>query len=133
MNLAEMRLLQAEAAYRMGNLAEAADLINVSRVAAGLNATDAGGTNTSCVPKLANGQCGDLWEMYKWEMRLETIYKGLHMAPWYFHGRGWGDLAEGVFLQLPVPGAEAELLGIPPYTFGGIGGPSAAPKGNYGY
>ena len=130
--LDEMRLLQAEAAYRANDLATAANLINVTRTAAGLNATDASGTNTSCVPKMANGSCGDLWEMYKWEMRLETMYQGLLMAPWYFHGRGWGDLPSGVMLHMPVPGREAELLGIPPYTFGGSG-EGAAPIGTYGY
>jgi hypothetical protein len=129
----EMRLLRAEAAYRMGNLAEAANLINVTRTAAGLNATDAAGTNTDCVPKLADSSCGDLLEMLKWEVRLQTIYKGLHMAPWYFHGRGWGDLPEGTFLQLPVPGREADLLGIAQYTFGGPGNEGGAPVGNYGY
>jgi hypothetical protein len=129
----EMRLLRAEAAYRMNNRGEAANLINVTRTAAGLNATDAAGANTSCVPKLRTGACGDLFEMLKWEVRLETMYQGLHMAPWYFHGRGWGDLAEGTFLQFPVPGREASLLNIPAYTFGGIGGEAAAPVGNYGY
>ena len=103
-------LLRAEAAYRMNNRAEAASLINVTRTAAGLNATDAAGTNTDCVPKLPDASCGDLFEMLKWEVRLETMYKGLHLAPWYFHGRGWGDLAEGTFLQRPLPGREAELL-----------------------
>lgn len=132
-SLDEMRLLRAEAAYRMNNRAEAADLINVTRTAAGLNATDAAGTNTSCVPKLRDGTCGGLFEMLKWEMRLETMYQGLHIAPWYFHGRGWGDLAEGTFLQFPVPGREASLLNIPAYTFGGVGGDGAAPVGNYGY
>jgi hypothetical protein len=131
--VAEMDLLKAEAAYRGGNLGAAATLINKTRTAAGLNATDASGTNTSCVPKMANGQCGNLLEMLKWEVRLETIYQGLHMAPWYFHARGWGDLAEGSFLQLPVPGQEAELLGIPSYTFGGPGGEGSAPVGTYGY
>jgi hypothetical protein len=130
---AEMDLLKAEAAYRGGNLGEAATLINKTRTAAGLNATDASGTNTSCVPKMVNGDCGSLLEILKWEVRLETIYKGLHMAPWYFNGRGWGDLAEGSFLNLPVPGRETELLGIPSYTFGGPGGDGSAPVGTYGY
>jgi hypothetical protein len=129
----EMRLLRAEAAYRMNNLAEAASLINVTRTAAGLNATDAAGTNTDCVPKLPDASCGDLFEMLKWEMRLETMYAGLHIAPWYFHGRGWGDLAEGSFLHMPVPGREASLLNIAAYTFGGPGAEGAAPVGNYGY
>lgn len=133
MTLEEMRLLKAEGLYRQGNRAAAADLINVTRVAAGLNATNADGLNTSCVPKLPTGQCGGLFEMLKWEVRLETIYKGLHLASWYFNGRGWGDLAENAFLQIPIPGRELELLGEPLYTFGGIGGDMAAPVGTYGY
>lgn len=128
-----MDLLKAEALFRTGQQGAAATLVNKTRTAAGLNATDAAGTNTSCVPKLPNGQCGDLLEMLKWEIRLETKHKGLGMAPWYFHGRGWGDLPEGVFLQLPVPGRELELLGLPAYTFGGAGGESSAPVGTYGY
>lgn len=133
MPIAEMDLLKAEALYRTGDRAGAATLVNQYRTAAGLNATDADGTNTSCVPKLPNGTCGDLFEMLKWEIRMETAYLGYMTAPWYFHGRGWGDLAEGTPLQLPVPGREAELLNIQPYTFGGIGGQSSAPVGTYGH
>ncbi|HEX9885263.1 MAG TPA: hypothetical protein VGA70_02200 [Longimicrobiales bacterium] len=131
--LAEARLLKAEGLLRTGSQGGAAAIVNETRTAAGLNATDAAGTNTSCVPKLPSGQCGSLLEMLKWEVRLETMYKGLNMAPWYFHGRGWGDLAEGVALQLPAPGRELEILGMPSYTFGGPGGESAAPVGTYGY
>jgi hypothetical protein len=130
--MAEMRMLKAEGLIRTGNNAAAADLINVTRVAAGLNPTDASGTNTSCVPKLPNGTCGNLMEMMKWELRLETVYRGLYGATWYFNGRGWGDLPLGTFLQVPVPGREAELLGLQPYTFGGTF-PSSAPVGTYGY
>lgn len=129
----EMRLLEAEAHFHEGALGTAATLINVTRQAAGLNATDAAGTNSSCVPRLPDNSCGDLFEMLKWEVRLETQYQGLHMASWYFHGRGWGDLAEGTFLHMPIPGREAELLLLDPYTFGGPGSPGAAPVGTYGY
>ncbi len=129
----EMQLLKAEGLYRMGNQGAAADIVNTTRVAAGLNATDAGGTNTSCVPKLPNGSCGSLFEMLKWEKRLETMYKGVLGASWYFDGRGWGDLAEGSFLHIPIPGRELELLAEPLYTFGGIGGTGGAPVGTYGY
>jgi hypothetical protein len=133
MPITEMRLLRAEALYRTGNRAAAAEIINQTRVAAGLNPTDAAGLNTSCVPKLPDGSCGDLLEMLKWEVRMETMYQGLFSAPWYFHGRGWGDLPEGTFLHLPVPGREAELLGLPLYTFGGRGGEAAAPRNTYGF
>jgi hypothetical protein len=71
--------------------------------------------------------------MLKWEMRLETFFRGTHASTWYFHGRGWGDLAEGTFLHLPMPGGEAQLLGEEVYTFGGPGAPGSAPRGTYGY
>jgi len=127
----EMNLLRAEALFRNNNLAGAADIINQTRTAAGLNATDAAGTNTDCVPRLPNAQCGDLWEMLKWEVRLETMYTGLFMAPWYFHHRGWGDLTEGSFLQLPVAARDGEILGIELSPYGGTF-PFAAPVGTYG-
>jgi hypothetical protein len=129
----EMRLLQAEAAYRRGELVRVASIVNETRTRYGLNATDAAGANTSCVPKLPNGECGDLWEMLKWEKRLETEWLGSLRAGWYFDGRGWGDLMEGTFLQIPVPYSEMLLLGKPAYTFGGVGGPWAANTGLYGY
>ena len=131
--LREMRLLVAEAAYRGGQLGTAANIVNESRTLHGLNATDAGGTNTSCVPKLPNGSCGDLWEMLKWEKRLETQFAGLIRAGWYFDSRGWGDLMQGTILQLPVPFREMQLLEQAPYDLGGVGGVSAAPVGTYGY
>lgn len=126
----EMNLLRAEALMQTDPGA-AADLINVTRVAAGLNATDAAGLNTSCVPKLPDGSCGDLMEMLKWEVRMETSYAGLFYAPWYFHGRGWGDLTEGSFLEVPVPCQELELQFAECYTFGATF-PSSAPVGTYG-
>ena len=129
----EMNLLVAEAYYYAGEEGAAADIINETREAAGLSATDASGVNESCVPRLANEECGDLFEMLKWEVRMQTMYKGLNMASWYFHGRGWGDLREGTFLQIPAPAEELLLLGEEPYTFGGPGGESSAPVGNYGY
>jgi hypothetical protein len=129
----EMRLLAAEAHYRLGNLGQAADLVNVTRTAAGLNATDAAGTNTSCVPKLPNGQCGDLLEMIKWEKRLEAAHNNGFMASmFYFEGRGWGDLHEGTILSGPVPAIVAELEGQPIVNVGG-GLDWSAPVGTYGY
>lgn len=133
--VAEMDLLKAEAAFYDGDYAAAATLVNKYRTAAGLNATDASGTNTSCVPKLPDGQCGDLWEMLKWEKRLETYFKGHMMNSWFFDGRGWGDLMEGTFLEFPVPALDLELENIAVYTTGGTSGrpESTAPKGTYGY
>jgi len=129
----EMKALVAEAAYYGGNLGAVAAFVNETRPLHGLNATDAAGTNTSCVPKLPNGTCGDLWEMFKWEKRQETYWKGPLRSGFYFDGRGWGDLMEGTILQLPVPYREMQLLGMSPYDLGGVGGNSAAPVGTYGY
>jgi len=130
-SLAEMRLLRAEGILRRGDAAGAAELVNISRTAAGLSPTDGSGTNQECVPKLPDGTCGNLMEMLKWEKRLETRFKGLLGAPWYFDGRGWGDLYFGTFLQLPVPCSELKIgPGIDCYTFG-AGGESSAPRSVY--
>ena len=131
-NIAEMNLLKAEGLYRKGDLAGAATLINISRTANGLNATNAAGLNTSCVPKLPTGTCGNLLEMLKWEKRLELQFQGLYGAPWYFDGRGWGDLWIGTPLQFPAPCKELQVLNLLPcYSFGATGGQSAAPLSTY--
>jgi len=131
---AEMRLLKAEGLLRLGIFNEAATLVNVSRVTAGLNATDAQGTNTSCVPKLPDGTCGDLFEMLKWEKRLETMLWGVHSNSWYFDGRGWGDLYRGTQTTLPVPCGVREQLLQPCNTFGGNPGErGSSPGSSYNY
>lgn len=133
LEMAEMDLLAAEAYIHLGQPALAAPIINEYRTAAGLSATDAAGTNADCVPKLANGTCGDLMEMMKWEKRHETLHAGEMQTSWYFDGRGWGDLYEGSFLELPVPALDAETLGLQIYTFGGSEGASASPGSSYGW
>jgi hypothetical protein len=128
---AEMDLLKAEAHFRLGELPEAVAIINTYRTAAGLNATDASGLNTSCVPKLPSGACGNLFEMLKWEKRMETMFQGPFMAGWYFDSRGWGDLYKGTQLEFPIPEQEYITLGLgTPYTFGGSQ-PSSSPGSNY--
>jgi starch-binding outer membrane protein, SusD/RagB family len=127
----EARLLRAEGLFRTGNLQGAADLINVSRVAAGLNATNSAGLNTSCVPKLWNGSCGNLFEMLKWEKRMASFAVGPNGSGWYTDSRAWQDLYEGTWLHFPVPARELAVLGMPVYTFGGVGGEGAAPESNY--
>jgi len=129
----EMRALVAEGDYYAGRLANVAAFVNSTRTTHGLNATDLAGLNTSCVPKLPNGNCGDLWEMFKWEKRLETQFAGPLRNGWYFDARGWGDLMEGTILQLPVPYGEMLLLEQKAYNYGGVGGQFAAPLGTYGY
>ncbi|MFH1763866.1 MAG: RagB/SusD family nutrient uptake outer membrane protein [Gemmatimonadota bacterium] len=132
--LAEMRLLKAEGLYRNGDRAGAADIINESRVRSGLNATDASGTNTSCVPKLPDGNCGDLWEMLKWEKRMETVWTGVAGANWFFDGRGWGDLWKETPLQFPIPCRELHILQLLPCnTFGGPAGDSGLPGSTYAF
>jgi len=132
--LAEMRLLKAEGLHRMGKLAGAAAIVNETRVAAGLSPTDAAGSNESCVPRLPDSACGDLWEMLKWEKRMETVWTGVANANWWFDGRGWGDFWEETPLQIPVPCTELEILGMTPcYTFGGPAGEMGSPGSSYAF
>jgi hypothetical protein len=132
-SVADLFFLRAEAQYRAGNMGTVATMVNSTRTLHGLNATDAAGTNTSCVPRLPNGDCGDLWEMLKWEKRIQAHAIGLFHQGWYYDSRGWGDLMEGSFLQMPVIYTEYQLLGLKPYSFGGVGGTSSAPVGTYGF
>ncbi|HSW31037.1 MAG TPA: hypothetical protein VLH75_16250 [Longimicrobiales bacterium] len=133
-NIVEMRMLKAEGLFRKGDLNGAAALINISRTANGLNATNAAGLNTSCVPTLPNGDCGGLLEMLKWEKRMEVQFQGLYGAPWYFDSRGWGDLYIGTPLQFPAPCKELQVLQLLPcYSFGATGGQSAAAMSSYKY
>lgn len=129
----EMQALVAEADFYAGNMGNVATFVNTTRTTHGLAATDAAGTNTDCVPKLPNGSCGNLWEMFKWEKRLETQFDGVLRISWYFDGRGWGDLLEGTIIQLPVPYGEMQLLQQKPYNYGGVGGQFGAPVGTYSY
>lgn len=128
----EMQLLKAEGLLRQGNTAGAVEIINRTRTAKGglEPVTAAGVPASSCVPKLPNGQCGDLMEALKWEKRLETYFTGSGM--WFYDSRGWGDLPRGTFLHFPVPAAELEVLQLPLYTHGAGEGDSA-PASSYGY
>jgi len=128
----EMNLLKAEGLFRTGDKAGAAAIINETRTAHGLSATDANGTNASCVPKLPNESCGDLWEMLKWEKRLETVHTGISGAGWWFDSRGWGDLWADTPVMWPVPCKELQVLQLLPCnTYGGPGGELGAPGSNY--
>jgi len=130
--LQELRLLKAEGLYRLGDLGGAAAIVNETRTLHGLSPTDASGTNTSCVPRLPSGECGNLWEMLKWEKRMEVTWTGIAGANWFFDGRGWGDLWKDTPLQFPVPCTELEVLMLSPcYTFGGAGGTMGADVSTY--
>lgn len=130
----EMDLLAAEAHLRLGAPATAATLVNATRTAAGLTATDAAGTNADCVPRLPGGSCGDLMEMIKWEKRMEASHTNAAymMGTWYYEGRGWGDLMADTPLHFPIPAEYAEHFGLPVVSYGGGLGFSAA-VGTYGY
>jgi len=128
----EMRLLHAEALYWQNDRAGAADLINVTRVGNGnLSPANAAGTNESCVPRLPDGSCGDLFEQLKWEKRVETYHE--RMGGWFFDSRGWGDLVENTYLQLAPPGRDLQNFGMQVYTFGGPGDPDSAGPSNYNF
>lgn len=143
MSRAEMDLLAAEGYIRANNFAAALPLINNSRVAAGLPALVAADGTTpvpggqGCVPRVPVGpsftttQCGAMFEALKWEKRMETNFTGY--AQWWQDSRGWGDLPEGTATQWPVPYQEMDARLHPFYNLGGVGLPSGAAKGNYGY
>jgi len=130
----EMRFLAAEGLFRTGQLQQAADSINVTRVFNGLNATNSTGLNTSCVPKLPNNTCGNLFEMLLWETRMETWFTGPYRANWFFLARGTNRLYQGTALQFPIPAEQIQVSGLgEPYTFGGVGGQSSAPTSRYNW
>lgn len=129
----ENRLLRAEALLRTGNAQGAADLINVTRTRP---QTSSGAPNLppvtalgvpagdTCVPRKDDGSCGSLMTALRYErmielMNLDAIYN-------YADMRGFGMLPDGTFLNAPIPGNELDILQMPIYTFGGVGGESSA-------
>ena len=129
MTAKELEFLVAEAHYRLGNKTGAMEIVNRYRTESGalppftsVDGPAPGGDR--CVPQMPNGSCGDLWEALKYEKRIELFHYG--MGTEYFDDRGWGDLVNGTWLQLPIPGSELEILLMELYTFGGVGGDSAA-------
>ncbi len=145
MTRAEMDLLMAEGYIRKGDFANAMAKINITRVANGklpplvgiASLTQPISNSGSCVPRVPQppafntAACGNIMEALKWEKRLETEFT--HFGAWYFDSRGWGDLPQGTALEYPVPFQELDVRGIPLYNLGGVGGPSSAARGTYGY
>jgi hypothetical protein len=127
MSKAEMDLIRAEAYLFQGKNQEAADLINIRRVAVGehppvmADGVPAGG---ECVPRTDTGDCGDLWDALRYERGLELA--GLDALRSYLDRRGFGTLTCGTFLHFPVPGQELGATGQQIYTFGGVGGTMAS-------
>ena len=129
-----MDLYRAEALFFNGDLQGAADIINVTRNAAGLPDVTVDGVPEApgCVPQLAQrrreptsptdqppGICGTLYDALIYERMIEfgnhTAYRG------WMDSRGFGRLTEGTFLSLPIPARELITIGEPVYTFGGVG------------
>lgn len=126
----ELEFLAAEANFRLGNRQATMATVNKYRTENGELPpfTDVDGRapgGDRCVPQLPDGSCGTLWDAYKYEKRIELFHYGLGTE--YFDDRGWGDLVTHTFEQLPVPGAELQILLLELYTFGGPGGSSSAP------
>src|SRR6266542_2061613 len=135
---AEVDLLAAEAYYRLGDYANAAAKINVTRLANGIlpALTASAGTvpgGNACVPRVpdpatnfTSSKCGDMFEALKWEKRMELAF--MQFGAWYLDSRGRGDLAKDTALQWPVPYQEMDTRAEKAYdqnTF--------AKTGTYGY
>lgn len=133
----ENRLYRAEALLRTGQLQQAATLINVTRTrpqTVGTTTypvnlppvTPAGvpEVNGQCVPRRANGQCGDIWDALMYERDIELV--GIEPTRSWMDRRGFGQLRNGVWLELPIPARYLVSLGLPTYSFGGVGGDRSA-------
>lgn len=105
---AENNLLIAEAILRTGgNAGTAADLINLTRV-------DRGGLP----PATAADGPSTLMDYLLYERYVELMgTSGTELLD----ARRFDDTQPGTWRHLPVPGRELERLGIPMYTFGGVG------------
>lgn len=126
----ELEFIEAEADYRMGNRNAAMATVNKYRTMNGRlppfrSAGDVAPGGGRCVPQNPDGSCADLWGALKYEKRIEV--NGYGMGVEYFDDRGWGDLVQYSWTQLPVPGSELEILLKEIYTFGGRGDDSSAP------
>jgi hypothetical protein len=121
MTTTEMDLYKAEAQLRLNQPAAAAELINRTRVARGKlpPITTTGASGADCVPRKADGTCGDLMDALMYEKRIEAF--GVASGGAFFDARGWGILVPGTQLHFPVPARELETLGVLNYTFGGAG------------
>lgn len=132
-HIEEQRLYQAEAMLRMGNAAGAAAIINETRVANGeLPPVTAAGVPQAddCVPRRADGSCGDLeWALY-YERMIELT--GTDALRAWMDKRGFGQLTAGTFVHMPIPGRELANTNLAIYTFGGLDGEGRAPGGEAG-
>lgn len=138
MTVGEMQLLKAEGLLRLGRFDEAIEIINRTRVNnGGLPPVTRDGVpmvDGNCTPRKLNGvngqpgECGSLWDAYRYEKRMEGA--GVDAGIAYWDGRGWGTLVENTPIHFPFPGNQLEILGIPEYTTGG-GQQGSAPPPDY--
>lgn len=107
---AENDLLIAEALVRTnGDLARAAELINNTRVGRG-----------ELEPVTAASGTAALLEAIDYERDVELLNTNGFAL---FHARHFDRLQEGTWRHLPIPAKELETLGLPVYTYGGVGKP----------
>lgn len=121
LTLLEMDFLRAEALFRLGRKSDAAAIINKTRVANGQLppvTVDGPPPGRACVPKRADGSCGDLLDALQYEKRIELHGYGEALVA-YADWRGWGKLPKGSLINIPVSGRDLQTLGLPVYTFGG--------------
>jgi hypothetical protein len=118
MQYSALQLMKAEALARQGNVAGAADIVDITR--------DGRGNLGPAERVDVNVLLPQLW----YEFIIENYY--VNAGRPYFARRGWQalgptgpthhwGLVEGTPLHLPVPGKELEILQLPNYTFGGVG------------
>ena len=127
LSMDEIRLIRAEAAMHSGNRGLAAELINVTRTTNGqLPPLTADGVPQAddCAPRSDSGACASLEEALAYERLIEG--QGLSCLRAFFERRGFGSLSPGTFLHFPIPARELETLGMPIYTWGGVGQPGSA-------
>ena len=135
MSVDEMNLFRAEAYFHKGDLARAAEYVNLTRTRDvrigtttydGLPAVTAQGVPESddCVPRTRTGECGSLKDALEYERMIELAM--LDALRGWFDARAFGRLPAGTFLHMPVPGRELQTLQLEIYSFGGAGGPGAA-------
>ena len=119
MLMAENQLYLAEANLQLGNIAEAASIINSG------SRTERGGLDGID----ATEEAVDNAIFY--ERMVELINTGMGLA--YFEMRGRDLLQEGTPLHFPIPGAALDAAGIPNYTFGGSQGVAGEDYSNGGW
>ena len=119
--------LRGEAWYRTGQEDKTMEIVNKYRVNGNLpeftSTSQVAPGGDRCVPQMPDGSCGDLFEAFKYEKRIELFHYGF--AEEFTDDRGWGDLVDRTWVHLPVPGSELLLLLMDIYTFGGDAGTGA--------